>query len=251
MRQFVRVCPDGRVRHLGERAEGRPRAAAAAAAAAARQAAGADGEAALHAQRAAPAATRSRRGRHRQRRPDLGKLRRRTPTFIRASIVDPNADVDEGLQRRRHAPELRRPAVRGGARRTREVPSGGAGMTLTHRLLAPGWYRAFLGMALGFALGMGIVVAVRALYGWDPIVDWDAIITVGALIAAPPLRLPRRDRLLRLLVPLGLGRPHDPRGPLRPRRPQLARLLPREHRSQGDRHPVHLHDLLLLHRRAA
>ena len=58
-------------------------------------------------------------------------------------------------------------------------------MTLTHRLLASGWYRAFLGMALGFALGLGIVVAVRAAYGWDPIVDWDAIITVGALVCAP------------------------------------------------------------------
>jgi hypothetical protein len=35
-------------------------------------------------------------------------------------------------------------------------------MTLTQRLIAPGWYRAFLGLALGFALGLGIVVAVRA-----------------------------------------------------------------------------------------
>jgi len=58
-------------------------------------------------------------------------------------------------------------------------------MTLTQRLVAPGWYRAALGIALGFGLGMGIVVAVRALYGWDPVVDWDAIITVGALIGAP------------------------------------------------------------------
>ncbi|MEA2331542.1 MAG: cytochrome c oxidase subunit, partial [Thermoleophilaceae bacterium] len=58
-------------------------------------------------------------------------------------------------------------------------------MTLTRRLLAPGWYRAALGTAVFFGIGMGIVVAVRALYGWDPILDWDAIITVGALIAAP------------------------------------------------------------------
>ena len=33
--------------------------------------------------------------------------------------------------------------------------------------------------------GMAIVVAVRALYGWDPLFDWNAIITVGALVAAP------------------------------------------------------------------
>ena len=58
-------------------------------------------------------------------------------------------------------------------------------MTLTRRLLAPGWYRATLGTVAGFGVGMGIVVLVRALYGWDPILDWDAIVTVGALIAAP------------------------------------------------------------------
>ena len=58
-------------------------------------------------------------------------------------------------------------------------------MTLTQRLIAPGWYRAFLGMAVAFGLGTGIVVAARAAYGWDPLFDWDAIITVGALVAAP------------------------------------------------------------------
>ena len=58
-------------------------------------------------------------------------------------------------------------------------------MTLTHRLISPGWYRAVLGITLGFAFGMALVVAVRAAYGWDPLFNWDAIITVGALIAAP------------------------------------------------------------------
>src|SRR5688572_6265986 len=58
-------------------------------------------------------------------------------------------------------------------------------MTFAHHLFAPGWYRAALGTALGFALGMGIVDAVRSLYGWDSIVEWDAIISVGALVAAP------------------------------------------------------------------
>ena len=38
-------------------------------------------------------------------------------------------------------------------------------MTFAQRLFAPGWYRAALGTALGFSLGMGIVVLVRSLYG--------------------------------------------------------------------------------------
>ena len=58
-------------------------------------------------------------------------------------------------------------------------------MTLTQKLTAPGWYRAFLGMVVAFGFGTGIVVAARAAYGWDPLFDWDAIITVGALVAAP------------------------------------------------------------------
>src|SRR5215204_4413551 len=52
-------------------------------------------------------------------------------------------------------------------------------MTLTRRLLAPGWYRAAIGTAVGFGFGLGLVVLIRSLYGWDPIVDWNA------LIAAP------------------------------------------------------------------
>src|ERR671910_341069 len=55
-------------------------------------------------------------------------------------------------------------------------------MTLAHRLFAPGWYRAALGIAVGFGVGMGLVVAVRALYGWDPLFDWNAIVTVGFLV---------------------------------------------------------------------
>ena len=78
-------------------------------------------------------------------------------------------------------------------------------MTLTHRLTAPGWYRAALGTAVMFLVGMGLVVGVRAAYGWDPLFNWDAIITVGALVAAA-VRLPDRHRLLRLLVLLGVRR---------------------------------------------
>src|SRR5215210_7705431 len=39
--------------------------------------------------------------------------------------------------------------------------------------------------ALFFGIGVGIVVGIRALAGWDPIVFWDAIIVVAALTAAP------------------------------------------------------------------
>src|SRR3989440_191820 len=52
------------------------------------------------------------------------------------------------------------------------------------RLRAPGWYRAALGLPIGFGVGMGIDIALRALYGWHPIVDWTAIVTVG-LISSP------------------------------------------------------------------
>src|SRR6266516_7637589 len=52
------------------------------------------------------------------------------------------------------------------------------------RLRAPGWYRAALGLPAGFGIGMGIDVAIRALYGWHPLVDWTALVTVG-LISTP------------------------------------------------------------------
>jgi cytochrome c oxidase subunit I len=57
-------------------------------------------------------------------------------------------------------------------------------VTLAARLTAPGWYRAALSQAVGFAMAFGIVVAVRAAYGYDPVIDWDAIVTV-AMIAMP------------------------------------------------------------------
>ena len=119
-------------------------------------------------------------------------------------------------------------------------------MTLTHRLIAPGWYRAVLGVVLGFAFGLGLVVLVRPCHGWEPLWDWNAIVTVGGLIAAP----------LGFLVGIGcfdywfrcVGRPHRPRGPLGSRRLLVEGLLPRQHRSQGHRHPIHLHHDVLLRR---
>ncbi len=42
-----------------------------------------------------------------------------------------------------------------------------------------------LGIVLGFGFGLGLVVLVRSLYGYEPLWDWDAIITVGGLVVAP------------------------------------------------------------------
>jgi cytochrome c oxidase subunit I len=39
--------------------------------------------------------------------------------------------------------------------------------------------------ALFFGIGFGLVVGLRSLAGWDPAVDWEPIITVAALTAAP------------------------------------------------------------------
>ncbi|HEX8102031.1 MAG TPA: cbb3-type cytochrome c oxidase subunit I, partial [Solirubrobacteraceae bacterium] len=52
------------------------------------------------------------------------------------------------------------------------------------RLRGPGFPRAGLFTLLGIAFAFGLVAAVRALYGWDPIVDGYAV-TIVALIAAP------------------------------------------------------------------
>jgi cytochrome c oxidase subunit I len=38
---------------------------------------------------------------------------------------------------------------------------------------------------LFFAIGFGIVVGIRALAGWDPVLHWEAIVTVAALTTAP------------------------------------------------------------------
>src|SRR5437763_5301931 len=52
------------------------------------------------------------------------------------------------------------------------------------RLRAPGWYRAALAVPLGILIGGGIDILVRALYGWHPLVDGNAITTV-CLISTP------------------------------------------------------------------
>ena len=52
-------------------------------------------------------------------------------------------------------------------------------------LLGPGWVRVAWMTPLFFAIGFGLVVGIRALAGWDPVVQWDAIVTVAALTTAP------------------------------------------------------------------
>jgi cytochrome c oxidase subunit 1 len=57
-------------------------------------------------------------------------------------------------------------------------------VTLRARLRGPGWYRAALSQPLAFLFALALTVGVRAAYGYAPLFDWDAIITV-ALLAMP------------------------------------------------------------------
>ena len=52
------------------------------------------------------------------------------------------------------------------------------------RWTAPGWYRALFATLFAAAFALGLVVLLRQLYGYEPLMDWDAIVTV-MLIAAP------------------------------------------------------------------
>jgi cytochrome c oxidase subunit 1 len=54
-----------------------------------------------------------------------------------------------------------------------------------HWALGAGWPRAIWMTGLFFLLGMGIVVGLRALAGWEPYLDWELVITVAALTTAP------------------------------------------------------------------
>src|SRR5918993_1141965 len=54
-----------------------------------------------------------------------------------------------------------------------------------HWLLRAGWPRAFWMTGLFFLLGMGIVVGLRALGGYEPHLDWEVVIVVAALTMAP------------------------------------------------------------------
>jgi cytochrome c oxidase subunit 1 len=55
---------------------------------------------------------------------------------------------------------------------------------MTARLRAPGWYRAGLFTLIGLAFSVGLNVGLRALFGYDPLIDGEAI-TIVSLIATP------------------------------------------------------------------
>src|SRR6266508_320611 len=59
---------------------------------------------------------------------------------------------------------------------------------MTASLKAPGFPRAFAFLAIGVAFAIGLVVAVRSLYGWDDVIDQNAILIVS-LIGGPLLWL--------------------------------------------------------------
>jgi cytochrome c oxidase subunit 1 len=54
-----------------------------------------------------------------------------------------------------------------------------------HPLLAPGGLRAGWMALLFGALGLGLVLGIRAIAGWDPVWHWPPVITVAFLTAAP------------------------------------------------------------------
>jgi cytochrome c oxidase subunit 1 len=54
-----------------------------------------------------------------------------------------------------------------------------------HWTLSAGWVRAGWMTGLFFLIGMGIVVGIRALAGWEPYLEWDVVVTVAGLTTAP------------------------------------------------------------------
>ena len=52
-------------------------------------------------------------------------------------------------------------------------------------LLRAGWIRAAWMSALLFGFGFGVVCAFRWWGGWQPLIDWQPLILVSLLVAAP------------------------------------------------------------------
>src|SRR5580765_609861 len=55
---------------------------------------------------------------------------------------------------------------------------------MTAQLKAPGFPRAFAFFFVGVAFAVALTTGIRALYGWNDVVDWNSIVMVG-LLAAP------------------------------------------------------------------
>jgi cytochrome c oxidase subunit 1 len=55
---------------------------------------------------------------------------------------------------------------------------------MAHALRAPGWYRAFTYLVLGVAFSYALSIGLRALFGYDPLLDGESVLTI-ALLAAP------------------------------------------------------------------
>jgi cytochrome c oxidase subunit I len=51
-------------------------------------------------------------------------------------------------------------------------------------LRAPGWWRALAYVVLGIAFSYGLSIGARALFGYDPLLDGESVLTIG-LIAVP------------------------------------------------------------------
>src|SRR5215207_5316435 len=52
------------------------------------------------------------------------------------------------------------------------------------KLRAPGWYRAIPFLLLGIAFSYALTLGLRSAFGYDPVLDGEAVLTVS-LIAAP------------------------------------------------------------------
>ena len=76
---------------------------------------------------------------------------------------------------------------------------------MTAKLRAAGWYRAVLFIVLGIAFSFAVTIGSRALLGYDPVVDGEAILQIALLVT--PLFFFVGPRRVRLLVLLGGGPP--------------------------------------------
>ena len=77
----------------------------------------------------------------------------------------------------------------------------GGKQLMAAKLRAPGWYRAALFIVLGIAFSFALLCGLRAAFDADPVYDGDGVLQVALLTVAAVV--PRRHRLLRLLVATG------------------------------------------------